>query len=125
MQHLDGLETEGGNAFEHALACTEQGGGDVQGELVDDAGNQGLPDGGGAPGDVHPLVTGDLRRLRVGNLEAFGDEVERRPTFHLDGIVGVMGEHEHRSVVRRFGPPTSRASPRPTGRGSARTCSGP
>ncbi len=64
-----------------------------------------LPNGGGAARDVHAVVAGRLTRLCVGGVEAVGDEVEGRPALHLDRLAGVMGEHEHRCVVRRLGPP--------------------
>src|SRR4029450_7443710 len=79
--------------------------GDAERELVDAPGDERLPNGGGAARDVHAVVAGRLARLCVGGVEAAGDEVEGRPALHLDRLAGVMGEHEHRCVVRRLGPP--------------------
>ena len=105
MQHLDGLEPEGSDAVEDPFAGPEQDRGDVERELVDDAGDERLPNGGGAARDVLAVVAGRLTRLCVGGVEAVGDEVEGRPALHLDRLAGVMGEHEHRRVVGRLGPP--------------------
>src|SRR5215218_5650075 len=58
-----------------------------------------------APHDVDALIAGGLARLRVGVLEAAGDEVEGRPALHLERLAGVMGEHEHGGVVGRLGAP--------------------
>ena len=105
MQHLDGLEPEGFDAVEDPLAGPEQDRGDVERELVDDPGDERLPHGRGAARDIYAVVAGRLTRLCVGGVEAVGDEVEGRPALHLDRLAGVMGEHEHRRVVRRLGPP--------------------
>src|SRR5262249_9491141 len=59
----------------------------------------------GATRDVYAALAGRLTRLCVSGVEAVGDEVEGGPAFHLDRLVGVMGEHEHRRVVRRLGTP--------------------
>ena len=84
---------------------TQQDWGDVERELVDDSGDERLPNGGGAARDVYAVVAGRLTGQCVGGVEAVGDEVEGRPALHLDRLAGVMGEHEHRCVVRRLGPP--------------------
>src|SRR3954468_12527140 len=105
MQHLDRLQPERSDAVEDPLAGPEQDRGDVERELVDDPGGERLPNSGGAARDVHAVVAGRLTRLRVGGVEAVGDEVEGRPALHLDRLVGVMGEHDHRCVIRRLGPP--------------------
>ena len=52
-------------------------------------------------------------RLVECRLDAVGDEVEGRAALHLDRVVRVVREHEHRVVVRRVRRPTSRASLRP------------
>src|SRR3954451_24475593 len=105
MQDLDGLEPERLDAVEDPLAGTEQDRREGERELVDDPGNEGLAHGRGATRDVYAALAGRLMRLRVSGVEAFGDEVEGGPAFHLDRLVSVMGEHEHRRVVRRLGTP--------------------
>src|SRR5262245_43630065 len=105
MQDLDGLQPERLDAVEDPLAGAEQDRRDVERELVDDPGNQGLAHGGGAARDVYAAVAGRLTRLCVSGVEAVGNEVEGGPAFHIDRPVGVMGEHKHRRVVRRLGTP--------------------
>src|SRR5207253_3475064 len=87
------------------LAGAKQDRRDVERELVDDPGNEGLAHGRGATRDVYSALAGRLTRLCVRGVEAFGDEVEGGPAFHLDRLVSVMGEHKYRRVVRRLGPP--------------------
>ena len=54
MEDFDGLEPERPDVVEDPLARTEQNRGDVEGELIDDSGDQRLPNGRGAAGDVEP-----------------------------------------------------------------------
>src|ERR687883_1607107 len=105
MQDLDGLERERLDAVEDPLAGAEQDRRDVERELIDDPGNEGLAHSRGATRDVYAALPGRLARLCVSGVEAAGDEVEGRPAFHLDWLVSVVGEHEHRCVVRRLGTP--------------------
>src|SRR5829696_5778386 len=105
MQDLDGLQPERLDAVEDPLAGAEQDRRDVERELVDDPGSEGLAHGRGATRDVYAALAGGLTRLCVSGVEAVGDEVEGGPAFHLDRLVGVMGEHKHRRVVRRLGAP--------------------
>src|SRR5436853_2187273 len=105
MQDLNGVKPERLDAVEDPLAGAEQDRRDVQRELVDDAGNDGLAHSRGATRDVYAALPGRLARLCVSSVEAAGNEVEGRPAFHLDRLVSVMGEHKHRRVVRRFGTP--------------------
>src|SRR5918999_4771252 len=105
MQDLDGLKPERLDAVEDPLAGAEQDWRDVERELVDDPGNEGLAHSRGATRDVHAALAGRLTRLCVSGVEAAGDEVDGRPAFHLDRLVSVMSEHEHRRVVRRLGTP--------------------
>src|SRR5688572_20883870 len=105
MQHLNWLKPERLDAVEDPLTGAEQDRRDVQRELVDDAGNEGLAHGRGAARDVYAALPGRLARLCVSGVEAVGDEVEGGPAFHLDRLVGVMGEHKYRRVVRRLGAP--------------------
>src|SRR3954462_11767779 len=105
MQHLDGLEPERLDAIEDPLAGANQDRRDVERELVDDSGNEGLAHSRGATRDVYAVLAGRLTRLRVSSVEAAGDEVEGGPAFHLDRLSSVMGEHKARRVVRRLGTP--------------------
>src|SRR3954454_6329274 len=91
MQDLDGLESERLDAVEDPLAGAEQDRRDVERELVDDPGNEGLAHSRGPTRDVHAALAGRLTRLCVGGVEAVGDEVEDRPALHLDRLVSVMG----------------------------------
>src|SRR3954468_19746107 len=105
MQDLTGLKPERLDAVEDPLAGAEQDRRDVQRELVDDPGNEGLAHSRGAARDVYAALPGRLARLCVSGVEAAGDEVEGRPPFHRDRLVSVMGEHEPRRVVRRLRTP--------------------
>lgn len=67
------------HSVEQALAGAEQNGNDVEHKLVDHARRERLPHGGGATGDVDAEVAGRRLRALKGDIEAFGDEVERRP----------------------------------------------
>src|SRR5919108_3548521 len=105
MQDLHRLKAERLDAIEDPLAGAEQDRRDVERELIDDPGNEGLAHGGGATRDVYAPLAGDLTRLCVSGVEAVGYEVEDRPAIHLDRLTSVMGEHKHRRVVRRLGTP--------------------
>src|SRR4051795_12591382 len=105
MQDLKGLKPERLDAVVDPLAGAEQDRRDVQRELVDDPGKEGLAHSRGAARDVYAALPGRLARLCVSGVEAAGDEVEGRPAFHLDRLMSVMGEHEHRRVVRRLPAP--------------------
>src|SRR5436190_23907461 len=105
MQDLNGLKPERLDAVEDPLAGAEHDRRDVERELVDDPGYEGLAHSRGATRDVYAGLAGPLTRLGVSSVEAACDEVEGRPAFHLDRLVSVMGEHKHRRVVRRLGTP--------------------
>ena len=62
----------------------QQDGGHVEREFVDHSGGERLTDGRGATRDVDAILASRLKRLRVGGLEALGDEVEARAALHLD-----------------------------------------
>src|SRR6516162_4672478 len=109
MQDLDGLQPEGLDAVEDPLAGAEQDRRDVERELVDDAGNEGLAHGRGATRDVYAALAGRLTRLCISGVEAVGDEVEGGPAFHLDRLVGVMGERKTPARGKAARDPTSRA----------------
>src|SRR3954466_10688816 len=91
MQHLDGLKPERLDAVEDPLAGAKQDRRDVERELVDDAGNEGLAHSRGAARDVYAALAGRFTRLCVSSVEAAGDEVEGRPAFHLDRLPGRGG----------------------------------
>src|SRR3954465_11697367 len=99
MQHLDGVKTERLDAVKDPLAGAKQDRRDVERQLVDDAGNEGLAHSRGAARDVYAAPPGRFTRLGVSSVEAAGDEVKGRPAVHLDRLVSVMGEHKHRRVV--------------------------
>src|SRR4051812_18905701 len=105
MQDLDRLKAERLDAVEDPLAGAKQDRSEVERELVDDAGDEGLAHSRGAARDVYAVLAGCLTRLCVSSVEAAGDEVEGRAAFHLDRLSSVMGEHEDRRVVWRLGAP--------------------
>src|SRR3954451_25333679 len=105
MQDLNRLKRERLDAVEDPLAGAEQDRRDVERELVDDAGHEGLAHSRRAARDVYAALTGRLTRLCVSGVEAAGDEVEARPAFHLDRLASVMCEYEDRRVVRRLRTP--------------------
>src|SRR6188472_233769 len=107
VEHLDRLEPEGLDSVEQSLAGPEQDGGHVEREFVDHCGGERLTDGRGAARNVDAILAGRLTRLRIGGLEALGDEVKARAALHLDRLARVVGEHEDRRVVGRLGPPPS------------------
>src|SRR2546423_10886961 len=99
MQDLDGLKPERLDAVEDPLAGAKQDRRDVERELVDDAGTEGLAHSRGATGDVYAALAGRLTRLCVSGVEAADDEVEGRPAFHLDRLSSVMGQHADRTAL--------------------------
>src|SRR5205085_5835271 len=76
MQDLDWLKSERPDAVEDPLAGAKQDRRDVERELVDDAGNEGLAHSRGATRDVYAALAGRLTRLCVSSVEAVGDELE-------------------------------------------------
>src|SRR3954453_273569 len=100
MQDLNGLKPERLGAVEDPLPGAEQDRRNVQRELVDDSGIEGLAHSRGAARDVYAALPGRLARWCVSGVEAPGDEVEGRPAFHLDRLVSVMGRQKHRRAVR-------------------------
>src|SRR3954447_18326803 len=105
MQDLHRLKRERLDAVEDPLAGAEKDRRDVERELVDDSRYEGLAHGRGAARVLDAPPPGHLARLCISGVKAAGDEVEGRPALHLDGLVSVMGEHEHRRVVRRLRAP--------------------
>src|SRR3954453_1034291 len=96
MQDLNGLKPERLDAVEDALAGAEQDRRDVERELVDDPGDEGLAHSRGATRDVYAALPGGLARLCVSGVEAAGDEVEGGPALHLDRLVSGVGGPQHR-----------------------------
>lgn len=78
MERLDRLEPEGLDSVEQPLAGPEEDWGHIEREFVDHSGGERLADRRGAARDVDAILAGRLERLRVGGLEALGDEVEAR-----------------------------------------------
>ena len=107
VDHLHWFETGIEDAVEERLPGAEQDGGEVEYEFVDHPCGERLAHRGCAAGNVDSSVTRDLRRTREGGVEAFGDEMERRPALHRDWLVRVVGENEHRSVIGRLVAPPS------------------
>jgi hypothetical protein len=73
----------------------------VQPQLVDQARRQVLVHRRRAAGDRDIGIARCRARLRQRRLDPVGDERERRPALHLERRPLVVGEHEHRRVVRR------------------------
>ena len=63
MQDVDGLEPERLDAVEESLAGAEQDRREVERELVDDPGNEGLVHSRGAARDVYAALPGRSRAL--------------------------------------------------------------
>src|SRR5919198_1295491 len=81
MQDLDGLKFERLDTVEDPLAGAEQDRRDVERELVDDPGNEGLTDGRGATRDVYAALAGRLTRLCVSGV--VGALVAEMPAMEL------------------------------------------
>ena len=111
--------------WESSFAISQHHRDDVGNEFIQAAGLQRLADGACPTCDVDWTVVGMLGRFGKGSLEAV-DEVEGRPTFHVDRVVQVMGQHRTRERGMAAQDPTSRASrSRPIRREPGRTCCGP
>ena len=87
MQDLDRLEPERLDAVEDPLTGAEQDRRDVERELVDDPGNEGLAHGRGATRDVYAALAGRLTRLCVSGVEAVGDESAARQFAPLSALL--------------------------------------
>src|SRR6202051_5100201 len=61
-----------------------------------------LPDDRNAAADANVLAAGDLCRPRQRGLDAIGHEVKDGAALHLDRRARMMGQDEHRHVVRRI-----------------------
>src|ERR671925_357278 len=70
MQDLHRLKPERLDAVEDPLAGAEEDRRDVERELVDDPGNEGLAHSGGATRDVYAALAGRLTRLCISGVEA-------------------------------------------------------
>jgi predicted ester cyclase len=93
---------------EEAGTATEQHRNDVQLELVQQPRGQILLDDLAAAPQHDVFGAGGLLCLFERGLDSVGDEVERRPSLHLDRITRVMGEDEHGVVVGRVVTPPAR-----------------
>ena len=93
---------------EEPLAGSQRDRGDVQPQLIDQAGDQVLVDGGGSAGDGDGPVAGGRAGLDECRLKSVGDEGERCPALHGQRVALVMSEDEHWRVVGRLlAPPAS------------------
>jgi hypothetical protein len=85
-------------------------------DLVDETRAQVLLDRVRPAADAHVPSAGGLACPLERLVDAAGDEMERRAALHLEGRARVMGQHEHRHVVRRvLAPPAlpAHVGPRP------------
>src|SRR5438067_9782821 len=107
MHDLERLEAGVFDPVEQPLAGTEQDWNDVEHKLVDHARGERLADGRGAAGYVDLKPAGRCCRALERGVEPFGYEVERRPAIHLDWLVRIVGQNEHRRVIWRLVSPPS------------------
>ena len=78
-------------------------------ELVELAGLQVLLGDARAAGDADVLLARRGPGLLERGLDPIGDEGERRPALHREGLAGVVGEDEHRDAEGRvIAPPAMR-----------------
>ena len=89
-------------ALEEARSAAEEHRHHVHLELVEHAGVQALLDHARAAGHVDVLAAGGRARVLERRLEPVGDEGEGGTTLLLDGLAGVVGEDEDRSVEGRI-----------------------
>src|SRR5438105_626590 len=107
MDDLARLEAGIFHPVEQPLAGTEQDWNDVEHELVDHARGERLADRGGAARYIDPKPVGRCCRALERDVEPFSHEVERRPAVHLDWLVRIVGQNEHRRVIWRLVSPPS------------------
>jgi hypothetical protein len=100
-------QAHGIDAREQVLATAQERGGDGEVDLVDQSCDEILPNGGHAAAQSNVLPSCRLSRPHERGMDAVGDEVERRSTFHRDRLAGVVREHEDGHVVRRVRAPPS------------------
>src|SRR5436309_11882494 len=86
---------------------TDQDWNDVEQKLVDYGRGERLADGGGAADDVDAKPVAGCSRALERGVEPFGYQVERRPAVHLDWLVRIVSENEHRRVISRLVSPPS------------------
>jgi hypothetical protein len=91
----------------NSLVPLEQHRGDVHLELVQQPGPQVLLDDLGPTAHGHVPAGGGLPGLLQGRLDPVGDEGEGGP-LQDQRLTGMVGEDEHRVVVRRLLPPQPR-----------------
>src|SRR4029079_18153399 len=83
-------------------------------ELVDQLRAQVFADGRDAAAEPDIATTCRISRVPQRELDAAGDEVEYRASFHRDRRARMMRQHEHRHVIRRrVAPPAFPAVVRP------------
>lgn len=95
-------EGVGVDAVEEVFAAAEEGGGDGEVEVVDEASFQILADGGGAAAEADVFACCGFFCLLKCGVDALGDEVEGCAAFHVERRAGVMGEDEDGGVVGGF-----------------------
>src|SRR5687768_5261937 len=94
-------------AGEQRLSGTEQARGHRDVQLVDQAGLEILPDGGGAPEQSNVLLAGRGSCAVERRTYSVGHEVEDGAALHLLWRARMVREHESRCVVRRILSPPS------------------
>src|SRR3569833_2666015 len=93
-------------AIEQMLARPQHLRRDRDVHLVDEPRFEILPDRRHSAVDLHVLPAGGCHRASIRLANTTRDKVENSPTFHLDRLATVMGQHKHGTVVRRvFAPP--------------------
>lgn len=75
---------------EEGLAGADEGRGDSEVEIVNEAGAEKLLDGGDAPADANVFAIGGGDGALEGGVDAVGDEMEGGSPSHGDGRSGVM-----------------------------------
>lgn len=96
MRGLAGLEP-----VEQALTRTEYHRADLKIDLIDQTGCDRLSCARGSSCDGDGASTGRRLGLGVGGVDPVGDEVKGGSAPHLDRLVWVMRQDEHRAVVGR------------------------
>ena len=86
---------------EQALTRTEYHRADLEIDLIDQSCCDRLPCARGSSCDRDVAPTRSRLSLGVGGLDPVGDEVKGGPALHLDRVVWVVSQDEHRAVVGR------------------------
>src|SRR6201999_1750330 len=101
----DRLQLDPRGVGEDALAAAGDERGDVQPQLINEAGGEVLVEGAGPAGDRDVLLPRRLSRPLERRLDPVADEVVAGAAFHLDTRAGTVAEDEYRCVVGRVGSP--------------------